>query len=141
MRQRLARIGGVLFIIAGFWFLGVGMSYVTGGKSVRPAGATALVAVFIGPALMYGGVRLWQWTQDAKDTGVSRSTATSINDQLAANWYPDPSGDHHLRFWDGAVWTNRVRHSDEKKPLPPWLDRPQDHNAANPPPTTQPPRV
>ena len=27
-------------------------------------------------------------------------------------WYPDPSGGHELRFWDGAVWTNRVRDGD-----------------------------
>lgn len=25
-----------------------------------------------------------------------------------ANWYPDPSGRHELRYWDGARWTEHV---------------------------------
>ena len=25
-----------------------------------------------------------------------------------ANWYPDPSGRHELRYWDGAQWTDHV---------------------------------
>jgi Domain of unknown function (DUF4328)/Protein of unknown function (DUF2510) len=25
-----------------------------------------------------------------------------------ANWYPDPSGRHQLRYWDGARWTENV---------------------------------
>jgi hypothetical protein len=25
-----------------------------------------------------------------------------------AQWYPDPSGRHQYRYWDGAVWTTRV---------------------------------
>ena len=26
----------------------------------------------------------------------------------AADWYPDPSGRHGLRYWDGAAWTHNV---------------------------------
>jgi uncharacterized protein YxjI len=26
----------------------------------------------------------------------------------APNWYPDPTGRHQLRYWDGAVWTDHV---------------------------------
>lgn len=25
------------------------------------------------------------------------------------NWYPDPRGQHELRWWDGRVWTNWVK--------------------------------
>lgn len=25
-----------------------------------------------------------------------------------ADWYPDPSGRHHYRYWDGARWTPHV---------------------------------
>ncbi len=28
-------------------------------------------------------------------------------------WYPDPSGEHASRFWDGAVWTDRT--SDDQR--------------------------
>ncbi|MDJ0923352.1 MAG: phospholipid scramblase-related protein [Acidimicrobiia bacterium] len=31
-----------------------------------------------------------------------------MNNQPAPNWYPDPSGKHELRYWDGTAWTNRV---------------------------------
>lgn len=26
-----------------------------------------------------------------------------------AGWYPDPSGRHELRYWDGKGWTSHVR--------------------------------
>ncbi len=26
----------------------------------------------------------------------------------APNWYPDPSGRHELRYWDGATWTDHI---------------------------------
>ena len=28
--------------------------------------------------------------------------------QPAANWYPDPSGRHEVRYWDGGQWTHHV---------------------------------
>ncbi len=31
-----------------------------------------------------------------------------MNDSPAPNWYPDPSGKHEKRYWDGAKWTDRV---------------------------------
>ena len=27
-----------------------------------------------------------------------------------AGWYPDPTGEHALRYWDGAAWTDHVAH-------------------------------
>jgi uncharacterized protein YxjI len=31
-----------------------------------------------------------------------------MNNQPAPNWYPDPSGKHEKRYWDGTAWTGRV---------------------------------
>jgi uncharacterized protein YxjI len=31
-----------------------------------------------------------------------------MSNRPAPNWYPDPSGKHELRYWDGATWTDRV---------------------------------
>ncbi len=31
-----------------------------------------------------------------------------MSNQPAPNWYPDPSGKHEQRYWDGARWTDRV---------------------------------
>lgn len=28
--------------------------------------------------------------------------------ETAAAWYPDPSGAHHYRYWDGHTWTEHV---------------------------------
>mgnify|MGYP001817567738 CR=1 FL=1 len=31
-----------------------------------------------------------------------------MSNSPAPNWYPDPSGKHEQRYWDGAQWTSRV---------------------------------
>ena len=31
-----------------------------------------------------------------------------MSDLPAPNWYPDPSGKHEKRYWDGSQWTERV---------------------------------
>jgi len=56
-----------------------------------------------------------------------------------ANWYPDPTGGHQLRYWDGNVWTAHVSDNGvtgqaamQPPPLPvaattstkPWYKRP-----------------
>ncbi len=28
---------------------------------------------------------------------------------MPAGWYPDPSGDWQVRYWDGSVWTQHVQ--------------------------------
>lgn len=31
-------------------------------------------------------------------------------EQIEAGWYPDPDGEHHLRYHDGLAWTGHVTH-------------------------------
>jgi len=42
-----------------------------------------------------------------------------------ANWYPDPTGRHELRYWDGSIWTDHVsnRGITGTDPVAPVLDR------------------
>lgn len=51
----------------------------------------------------------------------------------AAGWYPDPSGRHRFRYWDGGVWTDAV--SDEGLRAPNVPDRhvePAVHRSGSP---------
>lgn len=43
---------------------------------------------------------------------VHRSAETSGTTASAAGWFPDPSGRHQLRYWDGTTWTDHVRDHD-----------------------------
>jgi uncharacterized protein YxjI len=36
-----------------------------------------------------------------------------------ANWYPDPSGRHELRYWDGSQWTEHVASHGRQSTDPP----------------------
>ncbi|MBI5231154.1 MAG: DUF2510 domain-containing protein [Coriobacteriales bacterium] len=37
------------------------------------------------------------------------STAAAVSAQSTApGWYPDPTGRHELRHWDGTSWTQNV---------------------------------
>ena len=36
------------------------------------------------------------------DVAVAQPTGTP------ANWYPDPKGRHHMRYWNGTAWTDNV---------------------------------
>ncbi len=49
---------------------------------------------------------------DARPSSVTSqpaSTTTSASTpQVPANWYPDPSKRHELRYWNGSAWTEHV---------------------------------
>lgn len=34
--------------------------------------------------------------------------ATAVGPAAPAGWLPDPTGEHDLRYWDGATWTDHV---------------------------------
>lgn len=38
---------------------------------------------------------------------------------VAADWYPDPSGKHEFRYWDGQTWTGHVSSGGETSWDPP----------------------
>ncbi len=39
--------------------------------------------------------------------------------QAPANWYPDPYGQHELRYWDGGRWTQQVASRGRQEMDPP----------------------
>jgi hypothetical protein len=39
---------------------------------------------------------------------VPREIVTGVAPPVPADWYPDPSGTHQLRYWDGTRWTPQV---------------------------------
>jgi hypothetical protein len=39
-------------------------------------------------------------------------------EDVPPGWYPDPVGDHELRWWDGEAWTETVRTGDHQGTAP-----------------------
>jgi len=54
--------------------------------------------------------RLHQWvvhlTGQTPVSGYEGGYSTEV--PVAAQWYPDPSGRHELRYWDGTSWWDDV---------------------------------
>lgn len=44
------------------------------------------------------------------DDGTQREHVFGLGEEQPPGWYPDPSGEAPLRWWDGHRWTTRVRH-------------------------------
>lgn len=59
-------------------------------------------------------------------------TLEDMSNQPAPNWYPDPSGKHELRYWDGTGWTDRVsNHGKESIDAPGGTHVPQGEHTAD----------
>ncbi len=41
-----------------------------------------------------------------------------MSDEIPAGWYPDPSGQHGERWWDGGGWTDHTRAAAAPPPVP-----------------------
>jgi hypothetical protein len=57
------------------------------------------------------GVRLYMGHPESLAVEIRESTdeLTSASEPAApAEWYPDPTGRHAHRYWDGSVWTGHV---------------------------------
>jgi hypothetical protein len=97
-------IGGVaaIAIAVGAWqTLGLQASALAGlAGAVRGAAAGARSAAPGAQTAAPGGQ-----TQAPKPTGET----ADIQQGAARGWYPDPSGQHRERFWDGTAWTEHVR--------------------------------
>jgi hypothetical protein len=59
--------------------------------------------------------RLQQWASQVAGTGMGTGAGTGpghggypTEQPVAAQWYPDPSGRHQLRYWEGSEWTPHV---------------------------------
>ena len=55
---------------------------------------------------------------------MSSTETTSATGALPAAWYPDPSGRHERRWWDGDHWTDRVADGDQEAADPPLRAQP-----------------
>jgi Protein of unknown function (DUF2510) len=54
--------------------------------------------------------RLQQWIAGLTGTPMSPETPGGYPaaPSMPAQWYPDPSGRHELRHWNGTTWTDEV---------------------------------
>ena len=54
--------------------------------------------------------RLQLWAAQVSGTPVIEAEATPYptTTPVPAQWYPDPSGRHELRYWEGSHWTGHV---------------------------------
>jgi hypothetical protein len=52
-----------------------------------------------------------------------------------ANWLPDPTGTHELRYWDGSAWTEHVSDQGTTGQDPLATGYPPPLNGFPPPPT------
>lgn len=65
-----------------------------------------------------------------------------VENEVAADWYPDPIGRHQYRYWDGASWTQHVADNGkaglDPTPAAPQStqERAQDGEPAQPAPAT-----
>lgn len=91
-----------------------GVSLATWGESldVRLRPVPSGTEVTIHSALKFGLVD-WGKNQQNIDTLFVR-VGSALGGQVAGAWHPDPSGRHHLRWWDGVRWTDSV--SDRGRP-------------------------
>ena len=65
-------------------------------------------------------------------------TSTTEAGAPPASWYPDPTGRHRLRWWDGTAWTQRVADGPEGQaaaaPVAPQVAEPEPAREPEPEP-------
>jgi Protein of unknown function (DUF2510) len=98
-----ATVTGTIFLLALVGGI-IGLAVANGRARARLATATNELNV-LRPAY----ARLQQWASQVTGTEGSSPTGAYPTDQpVTAQWYPDPSGRHQLRYWDGSDWTAHV---------------------------------
>lgn len=103
---------------------GTGFSSGVGRVVVLVASLTGVVGVLLArpwapalPVLVGADGQLFAGTDlqpVATPATVVAPLAPVVPTPMPAAWYPDPSGRHELRYWDGTAWTSHV--SDHGQP-------------------------
>ena len=77
------------------------------GEFIAAIGSLAVAA--LAAAIVYRRLGPSAGASGPSVSGSPAVLATSSRGTTApANWYPDPSGQHELRYWDGREWTAHV---------------------------------
>jgi hypothetical protein len=53
-------------------------------------------------------LQLWAAHLSGAPPTEAQATAYPTSTLVPAQWYPDPSGRHELRYWEGSRWTGHV---------------------------------
>ncbi len=56
----------------------------------------------------YARLQLWAAQLSGTPATDTQATAYPTTTLVPAQWYPDPSGRHELRYWEGSRWTGNV---------------------------------
>ncbi|MDO9556173.1 MAG: DUF2510 domain-containing protein [Coriobacteriia bacterium] len=101
--------GGCLVILIIVWLVTLIIQYWIPIVSV--IGAVLLVVIVV-KLVIFARARRGS-TQSAKHEVTA--PAVLVQDKLwpPAEWYPDPLGDHHYRYWDGSRWSGLVADNGE----------------------------
>jgi type II secretory pathway pseudopilin PulG len=56
----------------------------------------------------YARLQLWAAQLSGTPVTDAQATAYPTTTPVPAQWYPDPSGRHELRYWEGRRWSDHV---------------------------------
>lgn len=56
----------------------------------------------------YARLQLWAAQVSGQTVIEAEATPYPTTTPVPAQWYPDPSGRHELRYWEGSHWTGHV---------------------------------
>jgi hypothetical protein len=70
------------------------------GVNDQAAFAIALLIVLIGIPVLYA--------RGARRDAAHHALAQPPQPYPVAGWYPDPTGQHRMRYWTGNGWSDRV---------------------------------
>lgn len=81
-------------------------------------GASALISwVTYSNAREEGGTYVVLWGPMLLGVGLLIAGLVALSEAhraVHAQWYPDPTGGHQRRYWDGTQWTDRVTDGDQE---------------------------
>ena len=123
VRQDPRRKGSVLLWWWWFWIPSVVLSIATrllidypflSRDIVRPIDLAAQFVAVVAPLLLLAMIVAMarSYARCFRDVEAGAASAPLpapvAAEHVASGWYPDPSGRHESRFWDGSTWTEAV---------------------------------